>query len=91
MSLTFDNTQHTTLFVPNILQLVLARAFIQHLQLDCGFYYVYPHIYRYAMALVQEMNVKVDKELIISLTSLFSQQKELLEEVVIVCHGSARN
>ena len=43
------------------------------------------------MALVQEMNVKVDKELIISLTSLFSQQKELLEEVVIVCHGSARN
>lgn len=41
------------------------------------------------MALVQEMNVKVDKELIISLTSLFSQQKELLEEVIIVCYGSA--
>lgn len=43
------------------------------------------------MALVQEMNVKVDKELIISLTSLFSQQKELLEEVIIVCYGSARD
>ena len=43
------------------------------------------------MALVQEMNVKVDKELIISLTSLFSQQKELLEEVITVCYGSARD
>ena len=42
------------------------------------------------MALVQEMNVKVDKELIISLTSLFSQQKELLEEVT-VGHGLVRN
>ena len=38
------------------------------------------------MALVQEMNVKVDKELIISLASLFSQQKELLEEVIIICY-----
>jgi len=42
------------------------------------------------MALVQEMNVKVDKELIISVASLFSQQKELLEEVRLG-HGSVRN
>ena len=42
------------------------------------------------MVLVQEMNVKVDKELIISLASLFSQQSELLDEVLIVYHGSAR-
>lgn len=35
------------------------------------------------MVLVQEMNVKVDKELIISLASLFSQQRELLEEVLL--------
>lgn len=41
------------------------------------------------MALVQEMNVKIDKGLIISLASLFSQQKELLEEVL--CHGSTHN
>ena len=43
------------------------------------------------MALVQEMNVKVDKELIISLASLFSQQNELLDEVLNLCHGSADN
>lgn len=43
------------------------------------------------MVLVQEMNVKVDKELIISLASLFSQQSELLDEVLIVYHGSARS
>ncbi|KAL9969256.1 hypothetical protein ACROYT_G021452 [Oculina patagonica] len=35
---------------------------------------------KYAKALVQEMNVKIDKGLIISMTSFFSQQKELLEE-----------
>lgn len=52
-----------------------------------GFHSVCPR--RYAMALVQEMNVKIDKGLIISLASLFSQQKELLEEVL--CHGSTHN
>lgn len=40
------------------------------------------------MVLVQEMNVKVDKELIVSLASLFSQQSELLDEVLIVYQGS---
>lgn len=39
------------------------------------------------MVLVQEMNVKVDKELIISLASLFSQLSELLDEVLIVYQG----
>ena len=39
-------------------------------------------IYRYAKALVQEMNVNIDKGFIISMASLFSQQKELLEEVL---------
>jgi len=41
------------------------------------------------MVLVQEMNVKVDKELIVSLASLFSQQSELLDEVLIVYQDSA--
>ena len=37
---------------------------------------------RYAKALVQEMNVKVDKGFLISMAGLFRQQKELLEEVL---------
>ena len=33
---------------------------------------------------MQEMNVKVDKGFIISMAGLFSQQKELLEEVLLL-------